>query len=643
MKVVIMAGGKGTRISELFPDIPKPMIQVCGVPVLEREILSLKEQGFTDIILTVGYKANYIMDYFGDGRKQGVHIEYFVEKEPLGNAGALFQLKDKLTEDFLLLNADAMFNVDFKRFTEFHKKHGGLVTLFTHPNNHPYDSGLIIADKDKKVMKWLSKEDARPEYYQNRVNAGLHVISPKVLDIEVTTSKVDLDRQVLKPLCGTGEMYCYDSPEYVRDMGTPDRYEAVCKDFEKGIVEKRNLKNKQKAVFLDRDGTINEYVGFLRETGQFQLLDGVSEAIKKINQSGYLAVVVTNQPVIARGEVTYEGLQEIHNKMETLLGKDGAYLDGIYYCPHHPDSGFEGELKELKINCECRKPKPGLLLQAAKDLNIDLEQSWMIGDGRNDILAGKNAGCKTALIGNEDFGQDITVKSLLAFADKVIGQTIHEQLNEKIYAHLELLVERYPVLQSCKEDILNAYYILEEAFSRESKLLIAGNGGSAADSEHIVGELMKGFKLSRKPDSDFRKKIIEEDKELGGVLADNLQGALPAIALDGHTALSTAYMNDCEPLLCFAQQVNGYGKEGDVFLGISTSGNSKNILYAAVTAHTKGMKVIGLTGEKESKLSEKADVCIRVPQTETYMIQELHLPVYHCLCLMLEDKFFGEK
>ena len=638
MKVVIMAGGKGTRISELFPDIPKPMIPVCGIPVLEREICSLKEQGFTDIILTVGYKATVIMDYFNDGSKLGVHIEYFVEKQPLGNAGALFQLKDKLTEDFLLLNADAMFNVDFNRFVNFHKEHKGLVTLFTHPNNHPYDSGLIITNKEKQVEKWLAKEDIRPKYYQNRVNAGLHVISPEVLNMRFTTEKIDLDRQVLKQLCGTGKMYCYDSPEYVKDMGTPDRFEGVCKDFKNGIVESRNLKNKQKAIFIDRDGTINKYVGFLREAKQFELKDGVSEAIKKINQSGYLAVVVTNQPVIARGEVTYDGLQEIHNKMETLLGEDGAYLDGIYFCPHHPDSGYEGEIKELKIECECRKPKPGMLFKAAQDLNIDLEQSWMIGDGKNDIQAGKNAGCRTALIGSEDYGQDLTVDSLGAFVNRVVGRNM-----EKILLHVDLLIERYPVLESCKDDILNAYYLLEESYSNRNKLLVAGNGGSAADSEHIVGELMKSFKLPRKLDKEFKSKLIQEDEELGLALSENLQGALPAIALDGHSALSTAYMNDCEPLLCFAQQVNGFGNEGDVFLGISTSGNSKNILYAAVTAHAKGMKVIGLTGQKESKLSEIADVCIKVPETETYMIQELHLPVYHCLCLMLEESFFEKR
>ena len=214
------------------------------------------------------------------------------------------------------------------------------------------------------------------------------------------------------------------------------------------------------------------------------------------------------------------------------------------------------------------------------------------------------------------------------------------ELDNRLMRHIDLLVERYPSLESAKNDIVAAYLLLEESYENGGKLLVAGNGGSAADAEHIVGELMKGFKLPRKPEADFAEKLVEENQELGSVLAENLQGALPAIALDGHPALSTAYMNDCEPLLCFAQQVNGYGKSGDVFLGISTSGNSKNVLYAATTAHAKGMKVIGLTGAKDSKLKDMSDVCIKAPQTETYMVQELHLPIYHCLCLMLEDKFF---
>lgn len=272
-------------------------------------------------------------------------------------------------------------------------------------------------------------------------DAGLHVIDPKILAMvsieadkigtvdEMTgkTVKVDLDRQLLKPLAGTGKMFCYDSPEYVKDMGTPDRFHQVEDDFKVGRVSAKNLSNKQKAVFLDRDGTINKYVGFLRNINDFELIDGVAEAIKKINASGYLAIVVTNQPVIARGEVAFQELEEIHNKMETELGLQGAYLDAIYYCPHHPHKGYEGEIPELKIECDCRKPKPGMLLKAAGDYNIDLSQSYMIGDGENDIKAGLAAGCKTVLINsegtgakNEDFGQNDTLNSVKEFVEKYL-------------------------------------------------------------------------------------------------------------------------------------------------------------------------------------------------------------------------------
>lgn len=419
MKAVIMAGGKGTRITSIASDIPKPMIKIDNMPVLEHEIECLRKQGFTDIIITVSHLGEIIMDYFGDGSKIspvtgksfGVNIEYFFEKIPLGTAGALFQLKDKLTEDFLLLNADAIFDIDFNRFVNYHKSHGGLVTLFTHPNSHPYDSSLIIADKHGVVKKWLTKEE-RPEYYKNRVNAGLHVISPKVLNIKIDTPKIDLDRQILRPLAETGQIYTYDSPEYVKDMGTPDRYYVVEKNFKEGIVESKNLHNKQKAIFIDRDGTINKYVGFLSNIDDFELLPGVSEAIKMINESGYLAIVITNQPVVARGEVTFEKLEEIHNKMETLLGNDGAYLDSIYYCPHHPDKGFDGEIKELKFDCDCRKPKPGLIRKAVQDFNINLDESWMIGDTEVDQKLAENANLRYKLV-DENYLLADAVKEIL--------------------------------------------------------------------------------------------------------------------------------------------------------------------------------------------------------------------------------------
>lgn len=214
-------------------------------------------------------------------------------------------------------------------------------------------------------------------------------------------------------------------------------------------------------------------------------------------------------------------------------------------------------------------------------------------------------------------------------------------MDTRLMKHIDTLIDRYPKLIVCKEDIIKAFELMLEAFNNKRKLLVCGNGGSASDSEHIVGELMKEFKLKRKVYADQAEAMKAIDPDMGTTLAENLQGALPAICLTGHSSLTTAFMNDANADLVFAQQVNGYGKANDVFLGISTSGNSKNVCYAAITAKSKGLKVVGLTGAKESKLSKMAHCSIRVPETETYKIQELHLPVYHCLCLMLEEHFFG--
>jgi D,D-heptose 1,7-bisphosphate phosphatase len=421
MKVVIMAGGKGTRIASVKSDVPKPMIEICGKPILEWQIENLKACGLTDITLVIGYLGHVIKEYFGDGSKFGVKISYFEETEPLGTAGALFKMPE-LTEDFLLMCGDVILDVDFNRFIEFHRSTGAWASLMAHPNGHPYDSSLLVTEilppqvpggnpvDTHRVVKWMNKEDERL-YNKNRVNAGIEIISPLLFQETMknfvprhpeTPDKIDLDRDVLKPNIPTGKIYTYDTPEYIKDMGTPDRYYEVEKDIQTGKVKARNLSRKQKAVFLDRDGTLNKYVRFLRSADEFELLPGAAEAVKMINKSGYLAIVVTNQPVIARGECSWEELQRIHDKMETELGKEGAFLDGIYVCPHHKDKGFEGERPEYKYDCDCRKPKAGLFLQAAKEFNIDLNQSIMIGDSDRDVEAGENAGCFKSILIQED-------------------------------------------------------------------------------------------------------------------------------------------------------------------------------------------------------------------------------------------------
>ena len=430
-----MAGGKGTRIASVRSDVPKPMINICGKPILEHQIDNLKACGLTDIVLVIGYLGDKIKEYFGDGSKFGVNIEYFVEDHPLGTAGALFKMP-QLTEDFLLLCGDVIIDVDFNRFIAFHKEHQAWASLVAHPNGHPYDSSLLVTEIDgpktvggmpedtHRVIRWMAKEDERT-YYKNRVNAGIELISPALLKETMknfvprhpeTPDKIDLDRDVLKPNIPSGKIFAYDTPEYIKDMGTPDRFYETEKDIESGKVHARNLKNKQKAIFLDRDGTINKMVGFVTKPEQFELIEGAAEAIKAINKSGYLAIVVTNQPVIARGDCTFEELQTIHDKMETELGKVGAFVDAIYVCPHHTDKGFEGERPEYKCNCDCRKPKPGLLQQAAKDFNIDLSESYMIGDSHRDVEAGEYAGVKKSFKVEEN-----KENGLLNFIEQIIA------------------------------------------------------------------------------------------------------------------------------------------------------------------------------------------------------------------------------
>jgi D,D-heptose 1,7-bisphosphate phosphatase len=417
MKTVIMAGGKGTRVSSIANDIPKPMIPICGKPILEHQIDCLKRNGLTEIILVTGHLGLSIKNYFKDGDSFGCDISYFTETEPLGTAGALYKIEN-LSDDFLLINGDIIFDMDFSRMISFHKEKEALATLAVHPNSHPFDSALIISNSEKQVTRWLNKEDERV-FYRNQVNSGIHILSLNFLKTcPQTKEKIDLDRDMLKPSISGGKIYAYSTPEYIKDMGTPDRYGQVTSDIEKGIVKKKNLSVKQKAVFLDRDGTLNIFNDFIRKPEDLTLIDGVADAVKTINNSGFLAIVITNQPVIARGEVDFQTLDSIHMKLETELGRQGAYIDDLFYCPHHPDKGFEGEIPEYKIDCNCRKPKPGLIFEAMNKYNIDISASYMAGDHDRDVQSGINAGCKPVFLtcGEGKNADDYSNSSVLVFS-----------------------------------------------------------------------------------------------------------------------------------------------------------------------------------------------------------------------------------
>ena len=405
----------------------------------------------------------------------------------------------------------------------------------------------------------------------------------------------------------------------------------------------------EKVVFLDRDGTINREISYLYRTEDLEILPGVPQAIALLREHGYRIVVVTNQAGVARGYYQCEDVEHLHEYLNQELKKQGAWIDEFFYCPHHPEHGVGAWKKE----CACRKPGTGMFEKAAEHMEIDKNASWMIGDKLLDVEAGHNFGIRGILVGT-GYGSEVQKEltesggksvydhyaETLLDAARYILEMEKEENRMKVINYLEELMERYPVLAPVQEDIWNAYEHLKTCYEGGGKLLVAGNGGSCADAEHIVGELMKGFVKKRPVSEDFAEKLTQEDPEKGLELAAKLQGGLLAIALNGHPGLSTAYLNDVDGNLIYAQQTYGYGKPGDVLLAISTSGNSRNIEYAVLTARALGMKVIGLTGRDGGKLGKMAHVSIVVPETETYKIQELHLPVYHALCLMLEETFF---
>jgi histidinol-phosphate phosphatase domain len=428
---VIMAGGKGSRLLSITNDeIPKPMVPVDGKPLLEYQVEKLKTYGIKKIVMIVGHLGEKIVDHFKDGKNFGVEIDYIFEKEPLGTAGAFYYLKDKIdAKDFMLVFGDVFFDMDFDRMEDFHFKNSALTTLLAHPNGHPYDSDLIQTDDNGRVIGFDSKHNVRDYWYDNMVNAGMYIINKRLLDLVKEPVKTDFEKDILANQVKLGaNIYAYHTPEYVKDVGTVDRINATVEELKSGLIQSKNLKNKQRAIFLDRDGTMNVSKGFISKADDLELIPGTIDAIKAINKSGALAIVITNQPVIARGECSFEELHNIHNKLKTLLGEKGAFVDDIFYCPHHPDKGFEGEVPELKFDCECRKPKTGMIEEAVKKYNIDLSKSYMVGDSTMDLETARNAGIKSVLVntgfagndGKYDRSCDIEADNLFDAVEKII-------------------------------------------------------------------------------------------------------------------------------------------------------------------------------------------------------------------------------
>lgn len=434
---VIQAGGKGTRMEEITRGkIPKPMIPLNGRPMLEWQIENIKKYGIREFVIIIGYLGEKVKEYFGDGSRLGVQIQYIEEQEPLGSAGALYFLKSILrVPRFLLVFGDVMFDLDLNRMMDFHEGHGGKVTLLAHPNSHPYDSDLLVMDDNERVTGILPKGKKRGDWYENCVNAGIYILSSEVLESMEEAKRQDLEKDMLKPLIDQGEVFGYRTPEYVKDAGTPARFYKASREQQEHVWARKNLERKQACVFLDRDGTVNRYKGLIASEEQLELEDEAAEGVKRLNEAGFLVILVTNQPVVARGMCGIEDVQRIHRKLQVLLGEQGAYLDDIAFCPHHPDKGYPEENPAYKIICKCRKPATGMIEKMTEKYHIDLSRSYIAGDSSVDIQTGKNAGLKTVLVLTGQAGKDgkycvspdITVKNLAEAAERILTEERSER------------------------------------------------------------------------------------------------------------------------------------------------------------------------------------------------------------------------
>ena len=406
-KIAILAGGFGTRLKNLRFDLPKPMFPINGKPLLLHQVLECKRYGFLDITMFLYHQHNIIRDYFKDGSKYGLNINYVVEDEPRGTAGAIIDGIDYLDDDFILICGDTYFQINLSKFYKFHLEKKPNISIFTHPNNHPYDSDIILKDKQDNIVE-IVPYPHKNEVLPNLVSSGLYAINrDSLIQYKNDNQNTDLSKNLIPFFLNQPQKsLSYRSVEYIKDMGTPKRLDMVKNDILNKKPEILSDSVKRKAIFIDRDGTLIEEKGYITKREQIKLYPFSSEAIRKINDSGYLCIVITNQPVIARGDITVDELNDLHNFIDTSLGESGAYLDDIFYCPHHPDKGFDGEIPELKIICQCRKPGTKLIDDAIKKYNISTEDSWMIGDHTRDILAGSNVGLSTILVKTGHAGKD---------------------------------------------------------------------------------------------------------------------------------------------------------------------------------------------------------------------------------------------
>lgn len=433
-QAIVLAGGKGTRLRERLGGKPKPLVDVDGVPLLARQLKALRMYGVTDVLLLVSHAADQIEHFIADSGFDGLAVTLVHEGEPRGTAGALLAAIDRLAPRFLVIYGDTLFDVDIGRLWDAHVGGGADATLLLHPNDHPFDSDLVELDDAGFVGRIHAAPHPEGAWVPNLVNAAMYVMERESIAFwRDAPPPSDIARDLFPAMLRRGaRLLGYRSFEYIKDVGTPARLDKAVKALRSGMVGRARLGTPQRAVILDRDGTINELRGHLAVAEDLELVPGAAEAIKRLNDAEWRVVVVTNQPVLARGEATAQELKRIHAKLDVLLGRVGAFVDRLYFCPHHPDRGFPGEVAELKMVCECRKPAPGLIKQAVAEMNLDLRQSWLVGDSTGDMELAKTCGLRSILVrtgcggtdGKYGAAPDLTAPDLPEAVGLILGDPI---------------------------------------------------------------------------------------------------------------------------------------------------------------------------------------------------------------------------
>lgn len=513
VQAVILAGGKGTRLAERLNGRPKPLVDVCGVPLLERQINALMRHGIDDLVVLVNHAADQVQAFF-DERQFNCRVKLIDDGEPRGTAGALLACLDDLADRFVVVYGDTLFDINVGSMLAAHEASGASISLLLHPNDHPADSDLVELDDSGRVVAFHGYPHPENVDLRNLVNAAFYVMDKEALlpwrEFPVPS---DFGKNLFPAMLAAGaRINGYVSFEYIKDLGTPKRLDKAERHLRTGVVERSSRALPQRAVFVDRDGTLNVLSDYIRHPDELTLLPGAAEALKRFNDNEYRVVVVTNQPVIARGECSVEGLRKIHNRLESRLGAEGAYIDALYYCPHHPDGGFPGEIAALKFVCNCRKPATGMIRDAIDEMNIDAAKSWMIGDSTADVLVAERSGLRSILVETGEGGADGKYPVVPSFRSR------------NVRAAAKFIVEGYPKL------VGQMSWLLAEILPGDL-IVVSGRVGNARS---VVAEVIKAelhAKGLRAQIRSFDRILIAQHKAGSEVAGSDAMGAACA-ALD---------------------------------------------------------------------------------------------------------------